>query len=186
MGLAEAAFTERRPALVEALEAMRGSSGADSPTPTSADGRALLAADPGAGPPPEIAAAGRETQARVLEFAARVHDGQVRPPRAGRFRRVLVIGIGGSALGPKFVADALGYRADRMRPYFLDNTDPDGFARDLGGLGAGWPDARARDLEVGRHARDAQRHAEAASGLREARPRPRAPRGRGDPGRQCS
>jgi glucose-6-phosphate isomerase len=50
---------------------------------------------------------------------------------------VLVIGIGGSALGPQLVADALGGRGDRMQPHFLDNTDPDGLDRVLGGLGEG-------------------------------------------------
>jgi glucose-6-phosphate isomerase len=46
----------------------------------------------------------------------------------------LVIGIGGSALGPQFVADALGSHNDPMRPWFFDNTDPDGFDRVLGEL----------------------------------------------------
>jgi glucose-6-phosphate isomerase len=45
---------------------------------------------------------------------------------------VLAIGIGGSALGPMFVGDALGNPAgDRMRVHFIDNTDPDGIARTL-------------------------------------------------------
>ena len=71
----------------------------------------------------------------VVEFAARVHDGSVRPPHADRFRRLLVVGIGGSALGPQFVADALGSPSDPMVPRFLDNTDPDGMDRVLEGLG---------------------------------------------------
>jgi glucose-6-phosphate isomerase len=50
---------------------------------------------------------------------------------ANRFPDVLVIGIGGSALGPQLVADALG---DPKRVHFLDNTDPDGIARVLAGL----------------------------------------------------
>ena len=49
-------------------------------------------------------------------------------------RVVLVLGIGGSALGPQLVADALAEPQDRMRVCFLDNTDPDGFARVLGPL----------------------------------------------------
>jgi glucose-6-phosphate isomerase len=61
----------------------------------------------------------------------------VAPNRAQRFRRLLVIGIGGSALGPQLVADALGGPADRLAPHFLDNTDPDGFDRVLGRLGDG-------------------------------------------------
>jgi glucose-6-phosphate isomerase len=48
---------------------------------------------------------------------------------------VLCLGIGGSALGPMFVADALGTPGgDRMKVHFIDNTDPDGIARALAGL----------------------------------------------------
>ena len=49
----------------------------------------------------------------------------------GKFTDVLVIGIGGSALGPQFVSDALGTDHDPMRLHFFDNTDPDGFDRVL-------------------------------------------------------
>jgi len=42
---------------------------------------------------------------------------------------VLLIGIGGSALGPQLVADALGSARDPMDIFFFDNTDPDGFDR---------------------------------------------------------
>src|SRR5205823_11508176 len=83
-------------------------------------------------PTPEIAAEIRKTVANVKEFAAAVHGGRVRPPTAGRFTGVLCIGIGGSALGPMFVADALGDpTTDRMRIDFIDNTDPDGISRAL-------------------------------------------------------
>src|SRR3990172_1622943 len=126
MGLSEPALAEREPAIAEALRATaaleRGSLA--NPDEKRMVGHYWLRA-PERAPTPEIAAAIRETQARVLDFAARVHDGGVRPPRAERFRRLLVIGIGGSALGPQLVADALGARADRMQPHFLDNTDPD-------------------------------------------------------------
>ena len=44
---------------------------------------------------------------------------------------VLIIGIGGSALGPQLVADCLGGPADRARLHFLDNSDPEGFQRTL-------------------------------------------------------
>lgn len=54
--------------------------------------------------------------------------------REGTFRTVVVMGIGGSALGPQFVADALGEPDDRMAVRFIDNTDPDGMARVLGAL----------------------------------------------------
>jgi len=91
--------------------------------------------DPDRAPTPEIAGEIRSTRERVLEFAARVHDGRVRPPTAERFQHLLVIGIGGSALGPQLVADALGGH-DRLAPHFLDNTDPDGMMRVLAGLGS--------------------------------------------------
>src|SRR5438046_10451544 len=42
---------------------------------------------------------------------------------------MLHIGIGGSALGPQLVADALGSARDPMDIFFFDNTDPDGFDR---------------------------------------------------------
>jgi glucose-6-phosphate isomerase len=85
-------------------------------------------------PTPEITKTIRDTQERVLDFAARVHRASVKPPQADRFRKLLVIGIGGSALGPQLVADALGGPGDRLAPRFLDNTDPDGIDRVLGSL----------------------------------------------------
>src|SRR5262249_6679778 len=68
-------------------------------------------------------------------FAAAVHGATIQPPTAARFTRVLSIGIGGSALGPMFVADALGNPAgDKMKVEFIDNTDPDGIAWTPAGL----------------------------------------------------
>ena len=77
----------------------------------------------------------RRARAAVKTFAADVHAGRIRPPQAPSFTRVLSIGIGGSALGPMFVADALGHpRTDRMAVSFIDNTDPDGIERTLAPL----------------------------------------------------
>lgn len=73
----------------------------------------------------------RKTIAAIVDFAASVHSGKVRPEKAALFRNVLLVGIGGSALGPQLVADALEREADRMRVFFLDNTDPDGVLREL-------------------------------------------------------
>jgi glucose-6-phosphate isomerase len=53
---------------------------------------------------------------------------------SSKFRNHLVIGIGGSALGPQFVSAALGSQNDRMKPHFFDNTDPDGIDRTLAQL----------------------------------------------------
>ncbi|MSM40978.1 MAG: glucose-6-phosphate isomerase [Geobacter sp.] len=71
----------------------------------------------------------------VKEFAAAIHSGEILAPGGRRFSRLLVVGIGGSALGPQFVADALGTSRDPMRPFFFDNTDPDGMDRVLAELG---------------------------------------------------
>lgn len=73
-----------------------------------------------------------DTLATIKSFAADVHSGKVKPPGAAKFTKILSIGIGGSALGPEFVADALGDPStDKMQVYFIDNTDPDGIARTL-------------------------------------------------------
>ncbi len=83
-------------------------------------------------PTPEITAEIKKTIADIKTFAASVHGGQIKPPKTMKFTGVLCIGIGGSALGPMFVADALGDPAtDKMRVDFIDNTDPDGIARAL-------------------------------------------------------
>jgi glucose-6-phosphate isomerase len=84
-----------------------------------------------------IAKAIRDTLAGIHRFSEDVHAGAVRPSGAGKFRNLLVIGIGGSALGPQFVADALTTTGDRMRVFFFDNTDPDGFDRALSVIGRG-------------------------------------------------
>ncbi|HUE39971.1 MAG TPA: glucose-6-phosphate isomerase, partial [Candidatus Binatia bacterium] len=90
-------------------------------------------------PDPAITRAIRETLGAIHRFADEVHGGAVRPQKAQRFRNLLVVGIGGSALGPQFVADALGRATDPMRPFFFDNTDPDGMDRVLGAIGAELP-----------------------------------------------
>ena len=91
-------------------------------------------------PTPEIAAEIEFTTRAVQEFAADIHQAAITTPAGTPFRRLLVIGIGGSALGPQFVADALGSSADRMKPHFFDNTDPDGMDRVLAEIGSGLAD----------------------------------------------
>jgi glucose-6-phosphate isomerase len=76
------------------------------------------------------------TYERVVRFAADLHAGSIRPVRAAAFKNVLVIGIGGSALGPQLVSAALGTPRDKMRAFFFDNTDPDGFDRTLSAIEA--------------------------------------------------
>jgi len=88
-------------------------------------------------PTPELTSTIERTAYLVAHFAESVHRGHVKPERAGRFENALVVGIGGSALGPQFIADSLGSAGDRMRLYFLDNTDPEGIDRVLDQLGDG-------------------------------------------------
>ena len=48
-----------------------------------------------------------ETLTAITDFTHKVHSGAIRPPSASRFTDILSVGIGGSALGPQFVAEAL-------------------------------------------------------------------------------
>src|SRR6185295_6378099 len=136
MGFGEEALAERKPLLDRAFAAMAALERGEVANPDEKRmvGHYWLRA-PEKAPTPEIGAAIRDTRERIRDFAKRVHDGRTKPPRAERFRHVLVIGIGGSALGPQLVADALSSTADRLQPHFLDNTDPDGIDRVLSRLG---------------------------------------------------
>jgi glucose-6-phosphate isomerase len=100
--------------------------------------------DPELAPEPGLAAAIRGAVDQVRAFAGRVHDGTLAPTGGGRFTSFLLVGIGGSALGPQFVAHALGRADDRLRPFFIDNTDPDGMDDVLSRLG----DELSRTLTV--------------------------------------
>jgi glucose-6-phosphate isomerase len=71
---------------------------------------------------------------KIKAFCNKVHNAELRGANDEPFSNFLLIGIGGSALGPQLVADALGTTSDLLRPYFLDNTDPDGIERTLGNL----------------------------------------------------
>ena len=86
--------------------------------------------------PPEDAAAIRAAVTQVKTFAKSVHTGALQSPAGKRFTQVLLIGIGGSALGPQLATDALGEATDPMTVHFFDNTDPDGFDRVFARLGA--------------------------------------------------
>jgi len=67
----------------------------------------------------------------IVGFSNRVHSGGIRSGSGKKFLYVLLIGIGGSALGPQFVNHALGSKKDKVSFYFFDNTDPDGMERVL-------------------------------------------------------
>lgn len=73
--------------------------------------------------------------AQIKDFSAKVHSGAIAGSK-GRFKKLLVVGIGGSALGPELVNHALGQPGkDKLDVYFFDNTDPDGMDYVLAQIG---------------------------------------------------
>ncbi len=76
-----------------------------------------------------------ETVRRIHSFVEAVHTHKIQGS-TGRFENLLVIGIGGSALGPQLASHALGNPAsDKLKAFFFDNTDPDGMERVLATIG---------------------------------------------------
>lgn len=86
-------------------------------------------------PTPRLADEIEETIGKIKAFTADIHSGAITAPNGKPFKKLLLVGIGGSALGPQFVADALGGKNDAMQPFFLDNTDPDGMERVFNQIG---------------------------------------------------
>lgn len=136
MAFADDYFDSMEPALAKAFEAMdQLEDGAvANPDENRQVGHYWLRA-------PELAPAGELTRAiettvtEVKAFAADVHNGIRRGAGGERYTDLLVIGIGGSALGPQWVADALGHPAtDPLRTHFFDNTDPVGIDKVLARL----------------------------------------------------
>ena len=125
--------------------------------------------DPQRAPSPEIREAISGGLEAIERFAADVHLGRISPPQAERFTDLLAIGIGGSALGPQFVAEALAPDQPPLAIHFIDNTDPAGIDRVLARLegrlastlvidtskSGGTPEPRNGMLEV-RHAFERQ------------------------------
>ncbi len=77
-------------------------------------------------PTPALTADIESTLTDIQAFVAGIHSGAMMGID-GKFDQLLIIGIGGSALGPQFVAQALGNPSeDNLSVAFFDNTDPDG------------------------------------------------------------
>ncbi len=71
----------------------------------------------------------------IKAFVSEIHSGKI-AGNSGSFENLLIIGIGGSALGPQFVSHALGQPSqDRMKSWFFDNTDPNGIDKDIEEIG---------------------------------------------------
>ncbi|HIK27914.1 MAG: glucose-6-phosphate isomerase [Oscillatoriaceae bacterium SKW80] len=87
--------------------------------------------NPDLAPTPELKQEIITTLEQIEAFAEKIHSGAIQPPNAPKFTDILSIGIGGSALGPQFVADALAPDYPWMAIHFIDNTDPAGIDRIL-------------------------------------------------------
>src|SRR6266516_102712 len=123
-------FERMQPKIEKAFAAMRElEAGAiANPTENRMVGHYWLR-NPALAPTPELRSEIQGTIYRIKRFAENVHAGKITAENGKRFEHLLLIGIGGSALGPQLVADALGSAPDPMDIYFFDNTDPDGFDR---------------------------------------------------------
>ena len=78
----------------------------------------------------------QKTLVQLKQISKKVHDGSLQSP-SGPFTDLLIVGIGGSALGPQFVGKALGHPVkDKLKVHFFDNTDPDGIDLTLAEIGS--------------------------------------------------
>ncbi|MDA0766777.1 MAG: glucose-6-phosphate isomerase [Verrucomicrobia bacterium] len=89
--------------------------------------------NPALAPNDEIRKQITEPLIALKAFASKVHSGEIATPSGEKFDTLLIIGIGGSALGPQLIYDAVGANSP-LRTHFLDNTDPAGIDRTLAGL----------------------------------------------------
>src|SRR2546423_5645133 len=87
--------------------------------------------DPGLAPSASLRNDIEETNARIKKFAAEIHAGEI-APATGKFRHLLLIGIGGSALGPQIFCRALWEGGGPGGKFFFHKNDPGGFACVLG------------------------------------------------------
>lgn len=71
----------------------------------------------------------------INKFAEAVHSGSIKTPAGQKFKHALLIGIGGSALGPQLLAGALADANAPLAIHFFDNTDPDGIDHTLATIG---------------------------------------------------
>ena len=67
-----------------------------------------------------------DDQLAIKEFVKNVLTGEILDHNGSKFKHLLFIGIGGSALGPRLIASALVPKAKGLDFFCLDNTDPEG------------------------------------------------------------
>ncbi len=91
--------------------------------------------NPELAPTPEIAREITTTIDSIADFADKIHTGAIKSPQGSKFTDLITIGIGGSALGPQFVAEALSPDHPPLNIHFIDNTDPTGIDRVIARVG---------------------------------------------------
>jgi len=165
--LAESDVAALQPALGKALVAMQG---IEAGSLANADEQRMVGhfwlRAPGLAPSPDLEDTIVRTIASIESFAQAVHSGRLCPPEGGAFTKVVLCGIGGSALGPLLLAGAFAGVDAPMELHVLDNTDPDGIDVELERLGSlqdalvivisksgGTPETRNGMLEVERACR---------------------------------
>ncbi len=131
-GMDADAFAELSPRLEAALEAMHAlEDGAiANPDENRRVGHYWLRT-PARAPDADTREAIIQVREACRRFAAGVHAGDICAPDGRPFSELLVIGIGGSALGVQLLADALCDPLPPLNLHIFDNTDPDGYARIL-------------------------------------------------------
>ena len=152
------------PALQKALHAMRDLEAGSIANPDEGRqvGHFWLRA-PGFAPTAELGETIRSNIDQLEAFVQAVHSGSIAPPEGGAFTKVVLCGIGGSALGPMLLAEVFASATQPMSLVVLDNTDPEGIDLALervGGLqdalviviskSGGTPETRNGMLEVRR------------------------------------
>lgn len=71
----------------------------------------------------------------INNLVGQIDRGQIKSEKGTVFNKILLIGIGGSALGPQFIAKVFAGQSKR-KIFFFDNTDPDGFEQVFKDIGA--------------------------------------------------
>ncbi len=120
-------LSKMEPAIQQALQSMADLERGDivNPDENQMAGHYWLR-EPSLAPNDEITVQVNETLSRIKGFSEAVHRGEI-SGGTGPFRRMLIIGIGGSALGPQFVSQALVQpEGNPLQAEYFDNTDPDG------------------------------------------------------------
>ncbi|KAG8057049.1 hypothetical protein GUJ93_ZPchr0002g23055 [Zizania palustris] len=172
MGFTEEFLQRMEPQMQRAFEAMRELEKGAIANPD--EGRMVghyWLRDPGLAPNSFLRTKIESTLDRILAFSHDIVSGKIKPPSspAGRFTQILSIGIGGSALGPQFVSEALAPDNPPLKIRFIDNTDPAGIDHQIAQLGpelastlvivisksGGTPETRNGLLEVQKAFRDA-------------------------------